>query len=167
MRRVLVFLAVAFAVVGCADKASGPAVPAGLPAAQAPQNQPQAQPNTAMRNPQQPPAMPPAAVTDPAPMPPQQQPESQAQPSNAAPLTLVGGELNRNAVRDIQQRLQSAGTYSGPLDGVWGPTTLAGVQRFQQSRGLDPSGRLTPFTLNALGLDPNNLTMGTLGTINR
>ena len=45
----------------------------------------------------------------------------------------------------------------GSADGVWGPQTQRALERFQQSQGLQPNGQATPATIQALGLDPNNL----------
>jgi peptidoglycan hydrolase-like protein with peptidoglycan-binding domain len=76
----------------------------------------------------------------------------EAQTANAA------APLDPAVVRNIQQKLRKAGFYSGAVDGVWGDRSRQAVERFQRSRGLDPSGELTPTTIAALGLDPNNLT---------
>jgi peptidoglycan hydrolase-like protein with peptidoglycan-binding domain len=65
--------------------------------------------------------------------------------------------LDPAVVRRLQQKLRQLGFYSGPVDGVWGARSEDAVTRFQRSRGLDPSGQLTPTTIAALGLDPNNL----------
>jgi peptidoglycan hydrolase-like protein with peptidoglycan-binding domain len=69
----------------------------------------------------------------------------------------LGEPLDPSVVRSIQQRLRRLGFYSGPIDGIWGAASQQSVERFQRSRGLQPSGDLTPTTLAALGLDPNNL----------
>lgn len=65
--------------------------------------------------------------------------------------------LNSTAVRNIQSRLRTLGFYTGGIDGMWGPGTQRGLERFQQSQGLQPNGQATPATIQALGLDPNNL----------
>lgn len=65
--------------------------------------------------------------------------------------------LSRNAVRNVQARLRNLGFYRGQVDGSWGPGTQAAIERFQQGRGLQPTGQLNPVTAQALGLDPNNL----------
>jgi peptidoglycan hydrolase-like protein with peptidoglycan-binding domain len=70
----------------------------------------------------------------------------------------VAAPLDPAVVRGLQQKLRRLGFYSGPVDGVWGERSRVAVERFQRSRGLDPSGELTPTTIAALGLDPNNLT---------
>jgi len=65
--------------------------------------------------------------------------------------------LSRDAIRAVQSRLRQLGFYSGRIDGIWGPSMQAALQRFQQGRGLQATGQLNPATVTALGLDPNNL----------
>jgi peptidoglycan hydrolase-like protein with peptidoglycan-binding domain len=63
--------------------------------------------------------------------------------------------LSPGAVRNVQARLRALGFYRGAVDGVWGAGTQAGVERFQQGRGLQANGQLNPATLSAMGLDPD------------
>jgi peptidoglycan hydrolase-like protein with peptidoglycan-binding domain len=65
--------------------------------------------------------------------------------------------LDPAVVRAVQTRLRGDGFYRGGVDGNWGPGTQAALERFQKDRGLDGAGQLTPPTIAALGLDPNNL----------
>ncbi|WPB86348.1 peptidoglycan-binding domain-containing protein [Sediminicoccus rosea] len=58
-------------------------------------------------------------------------------------------------IRNVQQRLRALGFYRGGVDGIWGAGTQASLERFQQGRGLQPTGQVNPITLQALGLDPN------------
>ena len=74
----------------------------------------------------------------------------------AVPAT-AAEPLSPAAVRNIQARLRGLGFYRGSADGVWGPGTQAAIERFQQGRGLQATGQLTPATAAAMGLDPNNL----------
>jgi peptidoglycan hydrolase-like protein with peptidoglycan-binding domain len=67
------------------------------------------------------------------------------------------GPLSRSAVRNVQSRLRALGFYRGGVDGAWGAGTQAAIERFQQGRGLQPTGQLNPATAQAMGLDPNNL----------
>jgi peptidoglycan hydrolase-like protein with peptidoglycan-binding domain len=78
--------------------------------------------------------------------------------SRTASAALMSRPLDPTVVRRIQQRLRADGFYAGAPDGRWGPRTQAGLERFQQSRGIAPSGRLDPMTASALGFDPNNLS---------
>jgi len=55
---------------------------------------------------------------------------------------------------EIQKALQAAGFYNGPIDGVVGPTTMAAVTAYQQSKGLPADGYLTVETVKALGISP-------------
>lgn len=57
-------------------------------------------------------------------------------------------------VRDTQMRLQAAGFYNGPIDGVWGPETQAAVERYQQNRKLPVTGRIDEPTRTALRVPP-------------
>jgi peptidoglycan hydrolase-like protein with peptidoglycan-binding domain len=58
-------------------------------------------------------------------------------------------------VRALQARLSALGFYRGPIDGIWGGSTQAAVQAFQQGRGWQPNGDLNPATVTALGLAPD------------
>jgi peptidoglycan hydrolase-like protein with peptidoglycan-binding domain len=71
---------------------------------------------------------------------------------------LSGAALSRDVVRNIQGRLGALGFYSGQVDGLWGPGMQTALERFQQGRGLQPTGQLNPATITAMGLDPNNLS---------
>jgi peptidoglycan hydrolase-like protein with peptidoglycan-binding domain len=64
--------------------------------------------------------------------------------------------LNAAAIRNIEDRLKTFGYYNGAVDGLWGPNIEGAVRDFQEGRGLQPSGQVTPATVAALGLDPNN-----------
>jgi peptidoglycan hydrolase-like protein with peptidoglycan-binding domain len=48
--------------------------------------------------------------------------------------------LSRDAIRAVQSRLRQLGFYSGRIDGIWGPSMQASLQRFQQGRGLQATG---------------------------
>ena len=43
------------------------------------------------------------------------------------------------------------------MDGAWGASTQAAIERFQQGRGLQATGQMNPATARELGLDPANL----------
>jgi peptidoglycan hydrolase-like protein with peptidoglycan-binding domain len=78
-------------------------------------------------------------------------------PASGAAGETAPGPLSRSAVRNVQSRLRALGFYRGGVDGVWGAGTQAAIERFQQGRGLQPTGQLNPATAQAMGLDPNNL----------
>ena len=75
----------------------------------------------------------------------------------AAPAAVASNTLSRAAVRNVQSRLRALGFYRGQVDGAWGAGTQNAIERFQQGRGLQPTGQLNPATAQAMGLDPNNL----------
>ncbi len=77
--------------------------------------------------------------------------------ADAAPLAAASNTLSRGAVRNVQSRLRTLGFYRGQVDGAWGAGTQAAIERFQQGRGLQPTGQINPATAQAMGLDPNNL----------
>ena len=52
----------------------------------------------------------------------------------------------------VQQALKAKGHDPGTVDGILGPNTIAALQAFQKSEGLDPSGRLDRGTLEKLGV---------------
>jgi peptidoglycan hydrolase-like protein with peptidoglycan-binding domain len=75
--------------------------------------------------------------------------------SSAAPMPATQ-ELSPGMVRQVQTALQQQNLYNGAIDGIWGPQTQSAVQSFQQSHGLNPTGRLTDQTLAALNLPTSN-----------
>ena len=76
---------------------------------------------------------------------------------DAAPAAVASNTLSRGAVRNVQSRLRALGFYRGQVDGAWGAGTQTAIERFQQGRGLQPTGQINPATAQAMGLDPNNL----------
>jgi peptidoglycan hydrolase-like protein with peptidoglycan-binding domain len=65
--------------------------------------------------------------------------------------------LTPAAVQAVQDHLRSAGAYNGAVDGVWGPDSVAALQRFQASKQLQVTGQLNQATAATLGLDPSVL----------
>ena len=53
-------------------------------------------------------------------------------------------------VAQLQQFLTSVGFDVGPVDGVYGPKTTAGVRLFQEGQGLEPDGIVGPNTRSAI-----------------
>gem|GEM_PF-2231206 len=70
-----------------------------------------------------------------------------------APVFIGPGSLSR-----IQQKLSEQGYDAGKADGVWGSSTAQALRRFQESRGLAPTGNFNIETLQAL--DPADLFSG-------
>jgi len=85
-------------------------------------------------------------------------PDRLANAGSTVPPGSPSDPLDPAVNRRIQTKLRQLGFYTGGADGIWGARSEQAVQRFQRSRGLDPSGQLTPQTIAALGLDPNNLS---------
>ena len=54
------------------------------------------------------------------------------------------------AVTNLQNRLSSAGYYSGPITGYYGELTRLAVRKFQAAKGLAPDGVAGPNTLAVL-----------------
>ena len=85
-------------------------------------------------------------------------------PGNAARATLtlgsegqggvyhlkLGHVLPPEKVRGLQQRLTNMGISCGPVDGVLGPLTRAGLRQFQESKGLEVNGQPDERTQEAL-----------------
>jgi peptidoglycan hydrolase-like protein with peptidoglycan-binding domain len=63
-------------------------------------------------------------------------------------------ELTWAEVLELQRRLVSLGINPGPLDGVIGPRTMAGIQRYQELKGIAASGKVDRQTLKLLQQDP-------------
>ncbi|MDA8146556.1 MAG: glycosyl hydrolase family 18 protein [Thermaerobacter sp.] len=75
-------------------------------------------------------------------------------PALAAPLLSYGDR--GTAVATLQRELSALGYAPGPADGVFGPDTLAALERFQAAQGLAVDGVDGPQTSAALrrALDP-------------
>jgi peptidoglycan hydrolase-like protein with peptidoglycan-binding domain len=57
-----------------------------------------------------------------------------------------------STVRNAQSALSDKGYSVGAIDGHWGTQTMSAVRRFQEDKGLAPSGTLDSATLTALGV---------------
>lgn len=53
----------------------------------------------------------------------------------------------------VQRALNERGYEAGPTDGVLGPSTRTAIRTFQSDSGLQPSGRVSPRLLAALGIE--------------
>ena len=63
------------------------------------------------------------------------------------------GPVQPDAVRQVQERLKTAGFYPGPVDGYLGPRTRDALRRYQESKGLQTTGEVDKATRTALDLD--------------
>ncbi len=65
-------------------------------------------------------------------------------------------------VQELQQLLTAKGFNPGPIDGIFGPSTLSAVISFQRFNGLDPDGIVGPLTWKALRSAPTLKAVSTL-----
>ncbi len=56
-------------------------------------------------------------------------------------------EKKEDQIKQLQGLLKEAGTYSGPLTGVYGGNTFSAVKNFQSIQGIEEDGLLNPQTL--------------------
>lgn len=71
--------------------------------------------------------------------------------SLARPLHIEITRRNERMVTvDVQKLLAALGEDAGPADGVAGPMTRAAIRRFQERRGIEPTGRITASLIEAL-----------------
>jgi len=55
-------------------------------------------------------------------------------------------------ISEIQQALAKDGSFTGSPNGKWDDSTEEAVRKFQESHGLNPTGKLDAKTLQQLGL---------------
>jgi peptidoglycan hydrolase-like protein with peptidoglycan-binding domain len=58
--------------------------------------------------------------------------------------------------KEIQQALATKGYFTGTPSGVWDPSSVDALKRFQEDQNLEPSGKLDSLSLIALGLGPKH-----------
>ncbi len=58
--------------------------------------------------------------------------------------------------REVQTRLKKWGYYTGNVDGINGPKTIAAVKKFQKRYGLTQDGIVGPLTAAKMGLKVSN-----------
>ena len=56
--------------------------------------------------------------------------------------------------QEIQQSLADKGYYDGPVNGNWGPDSVAALKHFQRDQNIGDDGKLGSLSLIALGLGP-------------
>jgi peptidoglycan hydrolase-like protein with peptidoglycan-binding domain len=56
-------------------------------------------------------------------------------------------------IKQVQEKLNTAGYDPGPVDGMFGPRTEQALTAFQGAEGLEASGQLDSQTLAALEID--------------
>lgn len=55
-------------------------------------------------------------------------------------------------ISEIQEALAKNGSYTGTPNGKWDDSTEGALRKFQESHGLNPTGKLDARTLQQLGL---------------
>lgn len=60
--------------------------------------------------------------------------------------------------QEIQQALADKGYFPGPVNGNWGPDSVAALKRFQRDQNIGDDGKLGSLSLIALGLGPKRGT---------
>lgn len=59
---------------------------------------------------------------------------------------------------EVQKRLKKWGYYTGNVDGINGPKTIAAVKKFQKKYGLTPDGIVGPLTAAKMGISVSSST---------
>jgi peptidoglycan hydrolase-like protein with peptidoglycan-binding domain len=75
--------------------------------------------------------------------------EQQSGSEQAVDLKKIHGEHAKH----LQQSLKDQGFYEGQVDGILGARTKEALRKFQESKGLDASGKLDNQTASALGIE--------------
>ena len=55
-------------------------------------------------------------------------------------------------IKEIQTALQKDGSYEGTPTGKWDAATMDAMKKYQDKKGLNPTGKIDAVTLNKLGL---------------
>jgi|SRR5580704_19683550 murein L,D-transpeptidase YcbB/YkuD len=55
-------------------------------------------------------------------------------------------------IKEIQTALQKDGSYEGTPTGKWDAATMDAMKKYQDKKGLSPTGKIDAVTLNKLGL---------------
>lgn len=72
----------------------------------------------------------------------------------STPQEYYGPERHRGGATDalVQRALTNRGYYRGSIDGQIGPQSRRAIARYQQDRGMRPTGYVTSQLLDSLGL---------------
>jgi peptidoglycan hydrolase-like protein with peptidoglycan-binding domain len=76
------------------------------------------------------------------------------QPARRRPTPVRQLRPAKERYAEIQQALADAGHFSGPVNGVWGDSSVKALQEFQAARGLTPTGKIDSQSLIKLNLGP-------------
>ena len=75
--------------------------------------------------------------------------DKQSRSASAGGQSQAGGD---EKIKQVQQKLKGQGHDAGPVDGIMGPKTQAGLKEFQSAKGLKATGQLDRETIAALGV---------------
>lgn len=73
--------------------------------------------------------------------------------SSPSATSAAAPSMSDGSVRTAQAALEAQGYSPGAIDGQMGPNTRSALMKFQQDKGLTPSGTLDSATLAALGVN--------------
>ena len=73
-------------------------------------------------------------------------------PSDAASAEVLKQGSSGTFVRTVQTKLKNWGYYTGSVDGIYGPKTVAAVKYFQRVNGLTQDGVVGAKTAAAMGI---------------
>lgn len=65
---------------------------------------------------------------------------------------MQGGMKDQASVKQVQEKLSEQGYDVGPVDGIFGPKTQQALRKFQQDKGVQPTGQIDSQTMAALGI---------------
>jgi hypothetical protein len=74
------------------------------------------------------------------------------QPNDYTEPVYNGVPVADPTVEAVQTQLTQLGYYTGPVDGIFGPTTRDALAKYQIAKHLNVTGSLSPDTLQSLGL---------------
>jgi peptidoglycan hydrolase-like protein with peptidoglycan-binding domain len=72
-------------------------------------------------------------------------------------LTPSASAASSEEIRKVQKSLSDKGYDAGPVDGVLGPRTRAGIRQYQAAEKLTVTGRLDAETAGKLGVGPESI----------
>jgi len=70
------------------------------------------------------------------------------------PPATTSRRLGNDEVREIQAKLEALGHDPGPVDGIFGPQTVAAVKRYELAVGREPTGAIDLRLLDRLRQEP-------------
>ena len=73
-------------------------------------------------------------------------------PEASAEAAVLKNGSRGDLVRTVQKKLKNWGYYTGAVDGIYGPKTVAAVKYFQRKNGLTQDGIVGSQTAKALGI---------------